>query len=83
MDSTPVRGWSQVQISAPETGFDDENFCGLPLPLQIDSRTVPQIRLQPHPSTYFSVPHSLVILPFDAIFSDLLAALLNKPQTNK
>lgn len=78
----PILGWSQVQISAPETGSGDENVCGLPLPLQIDSRTVPQIRLQLAPSTFFSIAHSLVILQFDAIYPELLAALLNKPQIN-
>jgi hypothetical protein len=46
-----------------------ENFCDLSLPCQIDSNAMPHI---------FSIPHLLAILPFYAMFSEILAALLNK-----
>jgi hypothetical protein len=44
---------------------------------------LPQIRPQPLPSTSFPIHNSLIILPFDAIESEILTASLNKSYINK
>jgi hypothetical protein len=46
----------------------------LPLSLQADARIMPQIRLWPLPLRFFTVYYSLIRLPLNAIYSELLIA---------
>jgi hypothetical protein len=53
--------------------------------LQLGSKegTLCIIKLRPVPSISFPIHHSLIILPFDATQSQLLAASLHEPLINK
>jgi hypothetical protein len=61
-------------------GFKPRSGDRLPL-LQTNAGIGPQIRLQPLTSTS-CLNRSLISLPFDAVYSELLAASLNVPQIN-
>jgi hypothetical protein len=54
-------------------------FHGISQYLQAMSRSVPHIRPRTLPSTSFPINHSLIILSFDLMKSELLAASLNQP----
>jgi hypothetical protein len=59
-------------------GDSPEVFHGFIQSFQVNTDIFPQIRLGPLLSTFLPVHYSLIILPFNAVLSEL-AASLNKP----
>jgi hypothetical protein len=52
-----------------------------PQSLQANAGIVPQIRPLPLPFMSFPIHYPLTILSFDAVWSEMLTASLNKPHT--
>ena len=67
------------QTSAWTLTVLSEVFNGVPPLPQTYDRTAHQVRPQTHPSTFFPVHCSLIIMPLKATWHKLLTVSLNKP----
>jgi hypothetical protein len=78
---TLLTGTQEMAVSnfSRDTDCPDRGYAWLSLVLPGKIEIIPEIRLRPFPSTYIPVHYSLIIPPFDAIYSELLAESLNKP----
>jgi hypothetical protein len=61
-----------------KTCSSDSDFQWFSVVLQPKAGKIPQIMPPPFPSTPFPINYSSIILPFDAMYSELLSESLNK-----
>jgi hypothetical protein len=76
-----AKPWIQILARRPATLT--EVFRRFPQSLHTNSGIVPKLTPRQLPSISFPIHCSLIILLFGAVYSDLLAASLNKSQTGK
>jgi hypothetical protein len=75
--------WLQLMLYDWRPAIMTEGFLWFSSVLPGKCQDLPQIWPQPFPFTSLKTNHSLTIPSFNAMSSELLTALLNKPQINK
>jgi hypothetical protein len=69
----------RVEISAQRPSILTQVFRSFPQSVKGNTGIMPQIRPWPLPSTFFPIHYSLIIPSYDAVQSEILTALVNKP----
>jgi hypothetical protein len=65
-----------------DTDYPECDFCGSPKSFEGNAGILPRNRTWMLPFTFFPIYHTSIILPFDAILSELVTASLYKPDNN-